>query len=144
MTKSYPYHLLSSEVYDGDTVKAVLDLGFGTRCDKSLRIQGIDAPEVRTRCPFQKYAALLVKQVLYQFMISRYDWQFLSTKRSKFEGRAIGQVFVPGHRTETDVGAYLLRNQLVVPYQGNKRKEWELDKIKDITHRALKILSLDE
>jgi micrococcal nuclease len=44
----YAYKAEITEVYDGDTVTADVDLGFNTwRRDEKLRLYGIDAPEVR-------------------------------------------------------------------------------------------------
>ncbi|MEO0636595.1 MAG: thermonuclease family protein [Pseudomonadota bacterium] len=44
----YAYRAIITEVYDGDTVTADVDLGFKTwRRDERLRLYGIDAPEVR-------------------------------------------------------------------------------------------------
>jgi len=44
----YAYKAEITEVYDGDTVTANVDLGFNTwRRDEKLRLYGIDAPEVR-------------------------------------------------------------------------------------------------
>ena len=44
----YQYRAVITEVYDGDTVTADIDLGFNTwRRGEKLRLHGIDAPEVR-------------------------------------------------------------------------------------------------
>ncbi|MFH0984383.1 MAG: DUF1016 N-terminal domain-containing protein [Candidatus Omnitrophota bacterium] len=42
----YTYRASIIEVLDGDTVKAVVDLGFGVRSVQTLRLRGIDAPEM--------------------------------------------------------------------------------------------------
>lgn len=44
----YQYKAQITEVYDGDTVTADIDLGFHTwRRDERLRLYGIDTPEIR-------------------------------------------------------------------------------------------------
>lgn len=44
----YMYQAVIVKVYDGDTVRADIDLGFGTILkNQALRLWGIDAPEVR-------------------------------------------------------------------------------------------------
>ncbi|MEM7191447.1 MAG: thermonuclease family protein [Pseudomonadota bacterium] len=44
----YTYEAKITEVYDGDTVTADIDLGFDTwKHDEKLRLVGIDAPEVK-------------------------------------------------------------------------------------------------
>ncbi|MFA5168420.1 MAG: DUF1016 N-terminal domain-containing protein [Candidatus Omnitrophota bacterium] len=44
----YTYEIKVLEVIDGDTIKAVVDLGFGFRTVQKLRLRGIDAPEIAT------------------------------------------------------------------------------------------------
>ena len=44
----YHYSAFVSEVYDGDTITCMIDLGFGVFLhDQKIRLIGIDAPEVR-------------------------------------------------------------------------------------------------
>lgn len=44
----YEYRAIVTKVYDGDTVTLDIDLGLGVWVrDKSVRLAGIDAPEVR-------------------------------------------------------------------------------------------------
>lgn len=44
----YQYRAIVTEVYDGDTITADIDLGFYTwRKDERLRLHGVDTPEVR-------------------------------------------------------------------------------------------------
>ena len=43
--RAYPAHVES--VYDGDTLTAEFDLGFDLKLTESVRLLGIDAPEVR-------------------------------------------------------------------------------------------------
>jgi len=45
----YTYESYIYEVLDGDTVSAVIDLGFGFVTAQTLRFRGIDAPELATR-----------------------------------------------------------------------------------------------
>jgi len=42
----YTYRVYIVDILDGDTVKAVIDLGFGVRTVQTLRLRGIDAPEL--------------------------------------------------------------------------------------------------
>jgi len=44
----YTYKALVKSIYDGDTLRADIDLGFGViLADQSLRLLGIDTPEIR-------------------------------------------------------------------------------------------------
>jgi micrococcal nuclease len=43
----YEYRAKITEVYDGDTVTAVVDLGFNVSITEKIRLSGLNAPEVR-------------------------------------------------------------------------------------------------
>ncbi|MFH1800297.1 MAG: DUF1016 N-terminal domain-containing protein [Candidatus Omnitrophota bacterium] len=45
----YTYHAWVSRVLDGDTIEAVIDLGFGVRSVQTLRLRGIDCPEIESK-----------------------------------------------------------------------------------------------
>ena len=50
------YHITAIEkVVDGDTVDAVIDLGFDVRYCGRIRLLGIDTPESRTRDLAEKF-----------------------------------------------------------------------------------------
>ncbi len=44
----YTYPAYVSGIIDGDTFKAVIDLGFGIVTEQKLRLRGLDAPEIET------------------------------------------------------------------------------------------------
>jgi len=45
----FTYRAWVQRVLDGDTIEAVVDLGFGITTTQTLRLRGIDAPEIVTR-----------------------------------------------------------------------------------------------
>jgi len=45
----FTYRAWVQRVLDGDTIEAVVDLGFGITTTQTLRLRGIDAPEIATR-----------------------------------------------------------------------------------------------
>jgi micrococcal nuclease len=48
MNKLYFYHAIVTDIYDGDTIRVNIDLGFNTWIfDQKLRLYGIDTPEIR-------------------------------------------------------------------------------------------------
>lgn len=48
ITPCYQYHAIVASIYDGDTIRADIDLGFGTWVKSAkLRLAGIDTPEIR-------------------------------------------------------------------------------------------------
>ena len=47
--KLYHYNAEVTRVVDGDTVDALVDLGFNTYSKQRIRLYGINTPEIRTR-----------------------------------------------------------------------------------------------
>jgi micrococcal nuclease len=43
----YEYKAKVTDVHDGDTFKATVDLGFSTYAEQTFRMQGINAPELK-------------------------------------------------------------------------------------------------
>jgi endonuclease YncB( thermonuclease family) len=122
-------------VIDGDTVEVVLDRGFQDEKTVKLRLLGCDAPEKSTRKNLlEREAGQLVKEVV-DLWLSRHwsdDVQFYASSeiRSKYQGRAIGRLWVG--KISEELGSFLLAGGVVRPYTGGKRLPWtaaELDPI---------------
>ena len=45
----YTYNIKLDRVIDGDTIDAIIDLGFDVSIKKRVRFSGINTPESRTR-----------------------------------------------------------------------------------------------
>ena len=92
----YRYHAQLIRVVDGDTVDAMIDLGFDTHVKKRIRLVGIDAWESRTRDLEEKAKGLLAKERLIE-LLEYNDGQFElhSTGVGKF-GRCLGVIYVDG------------------------------------------------
>lgn len=86
----YNYKIFVTKVYDGDTITANIDLGFGVELKgQKIRLFGLDTPEVRgeereegLKARDYLRAKILNKQV---YLISRKD------KKGKY-GRWIGEI----------------------------------------------------
>jgi len=110
-------------VYDGDTVKVSLSLGFDLTKRISLRINGVDTPELRTRSK----AAGEVAKAYTQYWIAKHK-DTIQVRIVKYKGkygRPIGD-FVSGSET---LSAYLLAQGVAVKYgekfTGKQLKEIE-------------------
>jgi micrococcal nuclease len=60
----YNYNATCVKVVDGDTIDAMIDLGFGVHVKKRIRLAGINAPESRTRNKVEKKLGLAAKERL--------------------------------------------------------------------------------
>ena len=72
MKKKYIYNCIVNRVYDGDTVFLDIDLGFDIWLkDKSIRILGIDTPEIRTKNNLEKHAGKIVADYVKELLPSQ-------------------------------------------------------------------------
>ena len=60
----YYYNAVLVRVVDGDTIDAIIDLGFDVQVKKRIRLAGINAPESRTRNKVEKKLGLAAKERL--------------------------------------------------------------------------------
>lgn len=100
--------------YDGDTCKVNLQEDFPEIFSKnlSIRIRGIDAPEIRGKCEREKKLAKAAKIYLNEQMKSATRIELRNVERGKYF-RVVADVYVDGQ----SVAELLLKNNLVVPYE---------------------------
>lgn len=167
-TKLYKAVVSEDQIYDGDTIEKVsvliypLDSGAdgktpelnnlveiwpdiylasdGIRCQFSLRLYGIDAPEmhphhiksngtVRTEQSLDKEKGLAQKarQALID-LLKEHDWTIYisDVEIGKFAGRLVGKAFVKDENDKLrSVSNHLLMKGLVRHYFGGHKETWE-------------------
>ena len=91
--KPYHYYFKVKRVIDGDTVVLIIDQGMYQYSVQSIRLAGINAPEVRTRDKAEKLRGVLAKEWLQQ-RLTNTEGMILHTERvtGKY-GRFIGTIF---------------------------------------------------
>ncbi|WP_335989539.1 thermonuclease family protein [Pseudoalteromonas sp. CH_XMU1449-3] len=116
--------LLVSEVtsiYDGDTFRANikgLHSLIGERI--SIRVAGIDTPEIRGKCKKEKDLARRAKKVTVEMLRSGKVIELRNTKRGKYF-RIVADVFVDDKKLSDT----LIASDLAVSYDGGtKAKDW--------------------
>ncbi len=115
----YTYKSRLDRVVDGDTVDALIDLGFDTHVKKRIRLYGMDAWESRTRDKEEKVKGLAAKARLIQILDeNNNEFILVSHGVGKF-GRCLGELFLT---SDSDS----INNQLVSEghakkYNGGKR-----------------------
>ena len=115
----YTYKAILDRVVDGDTVDALIDLGFDTHVKKRIRLYGMDAWESRTRDKEEKVKGLAAKARLIQILDeNNNEFILVSHGVGKF-GRCLGELFIT---SDSDS----INNQLVSEghakkYNGGKR-----------------------
>lgn len=109
--------------YDGDTFTLTVDLGFHTLQVHTVRLDGIDTPELRGGTPETRWLAERAKQVAHDFVRAAVDGGdafFISTKWAGKYGRPIGRIKW-GAVLQHDLGATLVESRLAVRYHGGDR-----------------------
>jgi micrococcal nuclease len=109
----YDYRARVTDVIDGDTVRADIDLGFSTwRNGESLRLWGIDAPELRRReerARAERARAALAERVLGRELIVC----TIEDRRGSFN-RYLAVLYTPAGE---NINEWLLAAGHAVPYE---------------------------
>lgn len=116
----FTYNAKLERVVDGDTIDAMVDLGFSTWKKVRIRFYGIDAYESRTRDLKEKEKGLLAKQRVIDILQENDNvFTLISHGVDKF-GRALGEIFVET-LGETSLQRTLINEGHGVEYFGGKR-----------------------
>ena len=90
----YKYNAKLIRVIDGDTIDALIDLGFDVCVKKRIRLYGINTPETRTRDLEQKKAGIAAKDRLSEIM-KDCDYEFVLVSLGIWKyGRCLGELFI--------------------------------------------------
>ena len=109
----YEYKFKVNRVIDGDTVDAMIDLGFDTWVHKRIRLEGIDAPETRTRDLDEKAQGFITKDRLTDLLeASNGEFVVVSHGVGKY-GRCLGTIMIG----EQNINELLIREGLAEVYE---------------------------
>ena len=90
----YKYNAKLIRVIDGDTIDALIDLGFSVWVKKRIRLYGIDAPETRTRDLEEKKAGQAAENRLIELLwLCGNEFVLVSHGVGKY-GRCLGELFI--------------------------------------------------
>ena len=110
-----------TSIYDGDTFRATIKDWppiIGNRI--SIRVNGIDTPELRGECQQEKKLARKAKQVTVAALRGASHIELKNITRGKYF-RVVADVYVD----DLSIGEMLLRKGLAVRYDGgHKIKDW--------------------
>jgi len=109
----YKYRAKLIRVIDGDTVDAMIDLGFGTWVKKRIRLYGINTPEVRTRDLLEKKAGIGAAARLQELMDDCGGNFNLESHGVGKYGRCLGTLFI----NNIDINMLLLNEGFAEEYK---------------------------
>ena len=113
----FEYGVEVLRVVDGDTVDAMVDLGFSVHRKIRIRLYGINAPESRTRDLSEKKRGLAAKARLIE-ILNVDNLRLVSHGVGKY-GRCLGELFVGD--SKISVNHQLVEEGHGVEYFGGKR-----------------------
>ena len=105
--------------YDGDTVKTSIR-PFQDLPPLSIRVRGIDTPEIRGKCLSEKARAQQAKQLMNNLLrdqtitVVPYSWD-------KYGGRVVADLYDPNNVKISDI---MIREGLARPYNGGAKASW--------------------
>ena len=122
----YNYNAICTRVVDGDTVDAMIDLGFGVHVKKRIRLAGINAPESRTRDKQEKILGLAAKDRLIAMMEGADNKFELESQELGKYGRVLGKLHIDRLDgkdliTKTCINDCLVKEGYATEYDGGKR-----------------------
>lgn len=119
-----PYRAQVLRVVDGDTFEAQIHVWFGQDISTLVRIRGIDAMELKSRCVEEAEKAVAARDLLADFL--RSGAVILSDLSSdKYFGRVVARVELSyGPDSSDDVAALMLAADMARPYGGRTREGW--------------------
>jgi endonuclease YncB( thermonuclease family) len=119
------------DVHDGDTLKVLLNYE-NSLFNISIRIFGIDTPEISRCSDLEKKAGCLVRDYVEHFLKNKFI-KVYSTGWDKYGGRIDGIVML----NNINFGDHLLNIGYAKPYSGKKTKEpWGTSELNTILFRC--------
>ena len=105
---------------DGDTITVRAIIWLGQAVETNVRLNGIDAPEMRAHCAEEKQKAEAARD-LARRLLADGRAKLLDVQADKYGGRVRARVQTS---SGADLSQLLLDAGLVRPYHGERRKPW--------------------
>ena len=107
-------------VYDGDTFRVNIDsLPSIVGKNIPIRVNGVDTPEIRGKCQYEKNLALEARDFVRAKLANAKEIKLTNLQRGKYF-RVVANVLVDG----VSLGQELLDNKLAYEYSGGKKSSW--------------------
>jgi micrococcal nuclease len=127
--EKYIYKAKLERVVDGDTVDALIDLGFDTWVKKRIRYMGVDAWESRTRNLQEKEKGLAAKarnKELIEKVSARPGHFLLKSHGVGKYGRVLGEIFIRDEdKNDINVNQLLIMEGHAYVYEGGKKRVYK-------------------
>ena len=122
----YIYRAKLDRVVDGDTIDAMIDLGFNIWVKKRIRYMGMDAWESRTRDLEEKKKGLAAKarnKELIEEVSAKSGYFRLKSYGVGKYGRVLGEIFIlDAEGKQYNINEQLIKEGHAYVYQGGKKQ----------------------
>ena len=107
--------------YDGDTIYVNIPGLPGEIAEMSVRVRGVDTPEIRGKCESEKSLAGKARDFARQSLKSAKRVEFCEPEWGRYGGRVVASVRIDGRALDQK----LINQGLARPYDGKtKRQPW--------------------
>ena len=107
-------------VYDGDTFRVDINsLPPIVGKNIAIRLNGVDTPEIRGKCQYEKDLALKARDFVRNKLSNAKEIKLTKLQRGKYF-RVVADVMIDGVSLEKE----LLENKLAYKYTGGKKSSW--------------------
>ena len=107
-------------ILDGDTMSVRLRVWIGQEVETSVRIDGIDAPEIHGKCDRERNMAEAAKEEV-ATLINGNPVTIYDVRLEKYAGRVLARVKTA---EGIDIAQHMIDKGLARPYHGQKRQPW--------------------
>ena len=108
------------KVYDGDTITIAQKLPYETSplFRFTIRLHGIDSPEIKTKDASEKKYAERSRDALHELLFQK----TVTLRNISLE--KYGRILADVYYNDIHVNKWLLDNKYAIPYDGSKKREW--------------------
>lgn len=106
--------------YDGDTCYVTAPTLPEPLQKMSVRILGIDTPEIRAECDEEKKLALKARELANKLFKDATKIEFANLKWDKYGGRVLVDVYLDGRSYKDEI----INSGLAKPYDGGTKESW--------------------
>lgn len=119
------YPAVVQEVIDGDTVEVKATIWIKTYKETSVRVRGIDAPEIKSKCDNEKYLAEQAKAFVESALKNADKVYLRDVAPDKYGNRILADILYTNGEKTHNLAKELIKAELAVEYKGkSKNKDW--------------------
>lgn len=123
MSTVYPARLLS--ITDGDTIKVQATIWPNLYKETSVRIYGIDTPEIHGKCEQEKSLAASAREFVADKLTTADAIFIQNVTKDKYGNRVVADVLYKKNNRTYNMAKELIKQNLAVEYFGKtKNKNW--------------------